>query len=126
VLRRFGHVLLIVALLAATGMHWAVLQSIAWTNMLAENLQKTSVSEAIERTFNGDHPCDLCIGISKGKQEEKKTEFRCELKKLEFILVRQPIIFSAPLDYRLLPTLIESAPEISHRPPVPPPRSVLA
>ena len=37
--RKLGHILLIVALLAAVGGHWIVLQSVAWTNMLAGNLR---------------------------------------------------------------------------------------
>src|SRR5207247_1889036 len=43
VLRRISHALVLCALLTAIGAHWAVLQSVAWTTMLAENLRTTSL-----------------------------------------------------------------------------------
>src|SRR5690349_4015791 len=67
VLRKLGHVLLIVALLSASGTHWLVLQSVAWTTMLASNLRTSSLGEALERTFDGRHPCRLCRQIAKDR-----------------------------------------------------------
>ena len=83
VFRKLGHVLLIVALVAAVGGHWAVLQSVAWTNMLAGNLRAASVTEAFEKTFDGQHPCRLCQAIKEGKKSEKKTELPMPLKKID-------------------------------------------
>jgi hypothetical protein len=37
VLARFSKFLVVVALVTTTGLHWAVLQSVAWTTMLASN-----------------------------------------------------------------------------------------
>lgn len=76
VFREFGQVLMIVAALSATGTHWLALQSLAWTTMLAENLQVTSWDKAVARTFDGKHPCCLCKQIVSGKQSEKNPMCR--------------------------------------------------
>jgi hypothetical protein len=122
VLVRLGHVLLIVALLAATGGHWALLQTVAWTNMLADNLRTESLGAAIAKTFDGEHPCSMCKAISKGKKSEQKTEFPLLAKKLDFVSERGVFIFSAPSEFRPGGEIQFLYHPISHRPPVPPPR----
>ena len=119
---RFGHVLLIVALLAATGAHWTVLQSVAWTTMLADNLRKASFSDAVQRTFDGRHPCALCKNISAGKKSEKKAEFPLQMKKLEFTHSGTCFIFAAPAHCWLAGKSVDSLQSVSHTPPAPPPK----
>src|SRR5215469_12912704 len=94
---------MIVALLAATGTHWVLLQSVAWTTMLADNLRTGSLVEAVEKTFDGQHPCSLCKRISAGKKSEKKAEFSLSDQRLEFISKRAVFVFTAPSDFRLQP-----------------------
>jgi len=117
---------LIVALFAATGGHWALLQTVAWTNMLAENLRTESFTDAVARTFDGKHPCSMCKAISQGKKSEKKTEFPLLAKKLEFVCERGALIFSAPSGYWLVAETRSVSQPVFHRPPVPPPRDSLA
>lgn len=127
VFARLGHVLLIVALLAATGTHWAVLQSVAWTTMLADNLRTAPFREAVQRTFDGKHPCKLCHEISKGRAAEKQTEFPMwAARKLEFVSQRLVFVFAAPTHYRLVPEFFSAGTDRPHRPPVPPPRPLCA
>ena len=122
--RQLGHVLLIVALLAAVGGHWVVLQSVAWTNMLAENLRAVSVTEAFEKTFDGQHPCRLCKAIKEGKTSEKKTELPMPLQKIEFVSEQPVFVFNPPPDFHLVPAATFSLPDFSSQPPVPPPRQL--
>ena len=122
-LKRFGHCLLIIALLGATGGHWAVLQTVAWADMLAKNLQTDSVEAAIAKTFDGSHPCKLCKQISAGKASEKKSEVPFQIKKLEFISERPAFVFVAPQDFELMAELFSSLDGLTHHPSVPPPRS---
>src|SRR5229473_1519861 len=96
VFKRLGHALTVFAVMAAIGAHWVVLQSVAWTTMLAENLRTASVSEAVGRTFDGKHPCALCKQIANGRQGERKTEFRPEGNKFEFSFTPSVFAFSAP------------------------------
>lgn len=124
VFRKLGHVLLIVALLAAVGGHWVVLQSVAWTNMLAENLRTDSVTGAFEKTFDGQHPCCLCQAIKEGKTSEKKSELPMPLKKIEFVSEQPVFVFSPPQAFRLLPDRSFTLHDFSSQPPVPPPRQL--
>jgi hypothetical protein len=126
VFHRLGQVLLIAAVLAASGGHWAVLQSVAWANMLAANLRAYSLSDAIERTFNGKHPCCLCSEISKGKQTEKKSDIRVELKKMEFLSARAVFVFTPHRDFEWIPMRDSFGLNWMQEPPVPPPRSLAA
>jgi hypothetical protein len=95
VITRFGHWLLILALLAATGGHWAVLQTIAWTNMLAKNLRTNSMGVAFTRTCDGKNPCAMCKRIAAGKKSEKTAEFPTLTKQLEYWAQRAAFVFSA-------------------------------
>jgi hypothetical protein len=126
VFHRIGHALLILALIGATGTHWALLQSVAWTTMLADNLRSTSFTEAVQRTFDGKHPCNLCEHVAKGRKAEKKSDFPPCAKKLEFLSERPAFVFCTPEDFRLLPSFDESGITLAHKPPVPPPRSLAA
>lgn len=57
---------------AALGLHWSLLQSIAWTGMLFEFAADSPVSEALERTFDGKHPCRLCKLVREGREKESR------------------------------------------------------
>ena len=118
---RLGNVLLIVALLAATGGHWALFQTVAWTNMLADNLQTDSFSGALTKTFNGKHPCNMCHEIAAAKKSEKKSDLPNLSKKLEFTSERPAFVFSAPAEFCLLAILTETIASWSEAPPTPPP-----
>jgi hypothetical protein len=119
---RLGHILLILALLAATGGHWTVLQTVAWTNMLANNLRTDPIAAALTKTFNGKNPCTMCKQISAGKKSEQKTEFPTLLKKLEFYSKRPVIVFSAPTDFHLVVLPFDALPNWSEAPPKPRPK----
>jgi hypothetical protein len=76
-----GRHLLIAAMLLTMGGHLAVLQTIAWGNMLIEYSRSASITEAADKTFDGEHPCHLCKVVKESrKQEEKKTLVKAESK----------------------------------------------
>lgn len=113
------------ALVATTGAHWAVLQSVAWTTMLADNLRTRSVVEAVTCTFDGRHPCCLCKAICAGKKSEKKSNFTLQLKKLEFPPAAEKIVLVAPSRFELLSLAADSfAASLADQPPYPPPRNL--
>jgi hypothetical protein len=122
VFARFGHVLMLVALLAATGAHWAALQSVAWTTMFVDNLHSNFISQALIRTFDGKHPCQLCQAVAAGKKSEKKSSFTLELKKFEYPPATKILTPVAPLAFEWMPQLHFSAKTFDQSPPVPPPR----
>jgi len=118
-------VLVLVAFLTAMGAHWFLLQSVAWTTMLAVNLRSTSLPAAVERTFDGKHPCALCKQICKGKQTEKKSEFRVEPTKFEFSYSAGAFVFIPPAQFWVITSPDLSATFSSDPPLLPPPRALL-
>ena len=81
---RYGKFFVVAALVLSTGAHWAALQTVAWTTMLADNLCNESVSEAVLHTFDGKHLCPLCKAIAAAKKSEKKSEAVSPTLKMEF------------------------------------------
>lgn len=115
---------MIVAVLAASGTHWMVFQSIAWTTMLADNLHTTSLSQAIARTFDGKHPCCLCKEIARSKRSEKKSDFQVELKRLDFSYSDSEVVLCPPSAFRELRAGNETGPLLAKAPAVPPPKEL--
>ena len=110
------------ALIVTTGAHWAALQTVAWTTMLAANLTAESFSEAVSDTFDGHHPCPLCKVVAAGKKSEQKTEFAFPMQKLEFPPVAKTIQPVAPTQFKMLVALNFFAEPRVFEPPTPPPR----
>ncbi len=108
------------------GGHWALLQTVAWTNMLATNLQTDSLPEALAKTFDGEHPCKMCKQIDAGKKSEKKSEFPGAAKKIEFTHAPSRHVFAAPTDFWLQNDFSPNSDSLTHTPPVPPPRGFFA
>ena len=63
-----------IAVVVMSGGHWLALQSVAWGRMIADFSRRDSLGTAIAKTFDGRHPCPLCLKIRKGLQEEKQRE----------------------------------------------------
>jgi hypothetical protein len=98
----------IICALHVSGAHWALLQSVAWTGMLVSRSQQTGVEEAVRTTFDGEHPCRLCVVVKEGQkqQSEKRPDSALELMaKTNFL---QPAVALAPapasvaFNYRIL------------------------
>ena len=119
---RCGKFLVIVALVLTTGLHWAALQTVAWTTMLADNLRTQSVSEAVSNTFDGEHPCPLCKAIAAAKKSEKKSEAVTPTLKMEFPPAPAQFILIAPEPILAFSFAEFSADAIPSKPPLPPPR----
>src|ERR1043166_9651959 len=97
---RLGKWVVVVLLVIATGSHWAVLQSLAWAGMLVTYSQTAPIAIAIQKTFDGKHPCQLCKAVRAGKESQKQHETLNLEKKLDFWLVRDA---SPPLHRSLSP-----------------------
>jgi hypothetical protein len=122
VLARLGKFLVVAALVLTTGAHWAALQTVAWTTMLANNLCTQSVAEAVAHTFDGEHLCPLCRAIAAAKKSEKKSEAVSAAVKLEFPPAAQRLLLNPPAQFEVLSAADLFAETLSQKPPVPPPR----
>jgi hypothetical protein len=119
---RTGQFVVAVALCLSIGGHWIGLQSIAWASMVANYSQQCSIAEALQRTFDGKHPCDLCKSITKSKEAEKKQDNERGVAKPDLICVKRQFAVlppSAPYEY---PALVRSSLRGFQQPPSPPPR----
>jgi hypothetical protein len=122
VLKWLAKFLIVMALSASIGLHWVLLQSVAWSTMLADNLRTTSFTQAMQRTFDGKHPCCLCKAIASGKSSERKADANFSLKKFEFPLAKVLAPLSPPAPRQLWTRDNLFARVRLLPPPTPPPR----
>ena len=114
---------MVIALVLTTGAHWAALQTVAWTTMLAANLSsQQSLSEAVSETFDGKHLCPLCRAIAAAKKAERKSEAVAPVLKMEFPPAPEKFTFLSPEPISAFSLAEFSADSSSSKPPVPPPR----
>ena len=125
-MRQFLHIsrlMILLALGCSIGVHWFVLQSVAWSSMLTRNLRTHSLVEAVLQTFDGNHPCALCLVIAKGRASEEKKEFPSPVQKLEFVSQTVAVAFFPPAQFELLPPVTAGCRLLAFPPPKPPPRA---
>jgi hypothetical protein len=122
VFAKAGKFLTVVALVTTLGAHWTLLQTVAWTTMLANNLQSGSFQTAVADTFDGRHLCPLCKAIAAAKQSEKKTDFSLQSQKLEFPPIKDEFVLVAPSQFQLLPPEDFFAKVLVQKPLLRPPR----
>ena len=113
---------LVAALACSVGLHWAVLQSIAWLGMLVAYSQEAPLSEALLKTFDGKHPCALCKEIARKKHSEDKSASNPPVQKLEFSYFPIAFVFAPPSNFWNVGWLETSCTTLAHAPPVPPPK----
>jgi|ERR1041385_2782208 hypothetical protein len=84
------------ALILAVGGHWIVLQSVAWAGMVITYSQSAPLTVALQKTFDGAHPCKLCKVVEEGRHaEQQQATLKLEMK-IDFFLER-------PAAFALLP-----------------------
>jgi hypothetical protein len=94
-----GRWFLIAAMMSAFGGHWVLLQSVAWTAMVFANAKHANLSQALEQTFDGRHPCPLCKSIEKGRQSEKKQDTQVATSKINFFYQTRAVALVSPREY---------------------------
>lgn len=121
---RFTVVTLVVLTL---GLHWAFLQTVAWTGMLVRYSQNNSFQQAIQMTFDGEHPCTLCHAIKDGRDSEREQEQQqTKPLKIDFAVVCEAISLpAAPVFPHVIPQT-PFAPEQAFTPPKPRPRPIVS
>jgi hypothetical protein len=120
---RAGHFLIVLLLIVSVGGHWAFLQSVAWVTMVIDYSKDAPLAVAVEKTFDGKHPCHLCKIVKHGKETEQKQDASKLKLKVDSWLLERGFAFESAL---LAPQQVSFA-EIffntrGETPPVPPPR----
>ena len=114
----------ILALVLSLGLQWLALQSVAWTTMLLTNVRHVPLGEALARTFDGAHPCELCHAVASANKATKKSGLAPGRAKIDLICNFDGFVGLPPAKPY---AYISYSCAISSRfdsPPVPPPRSV--
>ena len=94
----------LVALMATMGGHWLVFQSIAWGTMIVNNAQHGSLNWAVSRTFDGKHPCAICVSIQEGRQQEQTANNKLPLVQPH---EENTLMFDPASSILLLPSLVD-------------------
>lgn len=116
----------VLVLVLTLGLHWALLQTVAWTGMIISYSRDATFTEAVSKTFDGEHPCKMCKIIKKGRGEEKQQQQKQESKPDSKIKLALPeIAFSliSPASEAELPSVDQWATARSYEPPKPRPRA---
>lgn len=122
VIFRSSKVFLGLSLAVLLGAHWLLLQSVAWVGMIITYSQTTSLTEAISMTFDGEHPCRMCLVVKEGKKAEKKEmQLKADLK-FDFVSSERIQVLPPQLPSTLLSFDSTYALRRSEAPPGPPPR----
>ncbi len=96
-LRALGLPFICLAMFSIAGGHWAVLQGIAWVQMVHQYSQYVSVAEAVEKTFSGEAPCSMCKKIAAAKHKEEKAPATVKLdKKAEILSIAENELLQKP------------------------------
>jgi len=123
-IRAIGRTATILALCLSLGFHWLALQSVAWTTMLLSNACRVPLGDAVAKTFDGAHPCNLCHAVDEGKKSEKKSDIVPTIAKIDLICVTRTLTWLPPWGDYEFASFRFSVPEHSLAPPSPPPRSL--
>jgi hypothetical protein len=92
--RPFTPYLLIILLFWVTGGQWLMLQSVAWINMVRDYSQSSTLSRALIKTFDGNHPCPLCRFIQKEKSAQNSAKTIPTPPKNLFLLIPFAILMN--------------------------------
>ena len=122
-LLRLGQYLLIGGDVYGLWRAWLVLQSVAWGGMIADYARTAKLTVAVEKTFDGQHPCGLCKKIEKSRGSEEKRETQLIASKLELFYAAAPPFVLPQSEFRLLLPMDAFSNTRAEQPPVPPPRA---
>jgi hypothetical protein len=122
--KRRVHIVAALLLCMTFGLHWVVLQSVAWTTMVIERTCSTSLRSALATTFDGQHPCKLCVVVKAGKAAESTAKVPFKQPKLEMFTLASVAWTSEFREHAEIAVPYVATPvSRSDRPPLPPPRS---
>jgi hypothetical protein len=122
-MRRCSLLLVLVAFIFSSGGEWAVLQCVAWGNMIREYSEMVPFPEAVKMTFSGQYPCAICKAIAEKKQSENSKI--ASLVKHEKLISPAALSFPSrvvtltPQFYRQRESFLQTRSDV---PPTPPPR----
>ena len=127
-IRKWGLGLALAAAFYMAGGHWATLQAVAWGGMLVKYSAASGLREGLKQTFDGMHPCPLCLAIQRAQQADHPTDQLASNTPESRLLAASPpaqdLVSGADLLVGFFSVRFVSLGTHRNRPPVPPPRSI--
>jgi hypothetical protein len=93
VLKQVKNTAVVVALIFSIGLHWPLLQSVAWVNMIATFSKEIGLERAVAKTLSGKYPCKLCKFVKEAEKADKKKSASDSLKKFDLFAVASATLF---------------------------------
>ncbi|MBX9742333.1 MAG: hypothetical protein K2W99_02160 [Chthoniobacterales bacterium] len=127
-MKLIGFLSIAFALFIIAGGPLVVLQGVAWASMIQEYSKNDSLTNAVQKTFSGKHPCSLCKKIEKESKKKQKTTALLKTDKslkvaLSITMEKAVFLFSKKISYsKPLPSTYKS---ITYDPPEPYPRGLV-
>jgi len=66
--------IIICTCISLLGAHTAIVQIYAWSTMLKDRIPTQSLETALNTTFSGEHPCEICLKIAAQKETERREK----------------------------------------------------
>jgi hypothetical protein len=107
------------------GGHWLVLQTTAWVQMVVQYSSSDGFEAAFSKTFDGQHPCELCNKIAQKKATEKKQLVQSAFGKTNLLAQENYLTLHPPTLFWPLRAAEDAFCKASHKPQVPPPRALI-
>lgn len=121
-LKRLTKLAVVLSLVCVVAGHWTLLQSLAWLSMTVNFSQTDTLDAAIEKTFSGKNPCNLCHFVAEGKKSERSKELLKPATKLDLISALS-FVLPTPAEHSTeLTPFLASGRMRADAPPSPPPR----
>ena len=122
---RLAQILCFAAVFQLLGGHWAILQTAAWVGMIVEYSATDGVRAGLTKTFDGEHPCELCKSIVSHTGTEKKRATQLGFGKLNSISQPNATVLHPPVRFWYRHLGVWSAFLVYCPPLVPPPRDLI-
>jgi hypothetical protein len=121
-MQKLAHTFVLMTVALTIGLHWAVLQSVAWAGMFAAYSQENSISQSFRKTFSGEEPCRICDLVQEGRGADSDEKTFHKSVKLDFFNEAGREITVAPVNVEFsLEHLFPRAERLAYPPHSPPP-----
>lgn len=122
-LPRIARLVIVGTICLSLGLHWALLQGVAWAGMLVSFASEGTVMEAVQKTFDGQHGCPLCKKVKEGQSNRKQPQQAGQsVQKINAVLVEMTTLTAPAGNTFSFVPLHETLVQRTELPETPPPR----
>ena len=122
-LPRIARLLVVGAICLSLGLHWALLQGVAWAGMLVSFASEGTVIEAVQKTFDGQHGCPLCKKVKEAQSNRKQPQQSGQsMQKINAVLVEMTTLTAPAGNTFSFVPMHETLVQRTELPETPPPR----